>query len=153
MDNHPSCFFCFYFLNSRHLCTVSETVGTSILPGFSWDISYTFRSNWNPSEWEKNICARYEVNNVFGTCDSNLIEMSVERQGLGIHRICVSCLSGILISSSLLYLLSLSHFLRSELQLHLSAVAEDMHQVSHSMSHSFDPSPQQWRLTLSCSFN
>ncbi|TNN63973.1 hypothetical protein EYF80_025815 [Liparis tanakae] len=31
------------------------------------------------------------------------------------------------------------------------AAAEDMHQVTRSMSHSFDPSPQQWRPTLSCS--
>lgn len=33
---------------------------------------------------EKNICVRCEDNNARGTCDGNLIEMSVERQGIQI---------------------------------------------------------------------
>lgn len=57
-------------------------------PALVGDISYTLEVI-QILQSEKTICARYEVNNTLGTCDSNLIEMSVERQALQIHRISV----------------------------------------------------------------
>lgn len=79
------------------------------------------------------------MNHTGDTGDRNLIKMSAERRGF----------QNVFASSSLYLPVSLG----SELQLHLAVMAEDkgqaMHQVTPSMLHSFDPSPQQWRLTLS----
>lgn len=98
--------------------SIIETVsGTSILSCFVWghflslfEVIQILQREKKKKEKSK----RYEVNNTLRSRDSDLIEMSVERQGCQIHRICVSALSS---SLSLLF----CPFLRSELQLHLSA--------------------------------
>lgn len=85
---------------------------TFVFSCFSWVHVWL---NSNPSEWKEHIYARYEVNTLLGTRDSNLIEMSVARRECQrMHRICVfvSALSSSpsLLSSSLLSSLCSSLF-------------------------------------------
>lgn len=110
MDNGLGCFylsFLFFWLS----LILENVSGAYVFSCFSWVHIWM---NSNPSEWKKHICARYEVNTTLGTCDSNLIEMSVARRECQrMHRICVfvspvslfpSCLfSSWLVSSPLLF--------------------------------------------------